>query len=56
MPGTEEPGRRDRVAVAHVEQVVDVVVEERDALLGELVDHRCAVEIVDPGIDRSAIS
>jgi hypothetical protein len=46
--GPEEAGGRHRVAVAHVEQVVDGVVEVRDALPVELVLHRRAVQVVDP--------
>ena len=39
---------RHGVAVAHVEQVVDVAVEEVEALARELRGQRAAVEVVDP--------
>ena len=50
-PGGDEPGRGHGVAVAHVEEVVDVAVEVVDALALELLGHRGAVDVVDP-VDR----
>ena len=43
-----EAVRRHRVAVAGVEEVVDVVVEVRDPARVELVLHRRPVQVVDP--------
>ncbi len=43
-----KPGGGHGVAVAHVEEVVDVAVEVRDALTVELGLHRRAVDVVDP--------
>ena len=48
MPGGVEAGGRHGVAVAHVEEVVDVAVEEGDREPPERLLHRRAVEVVDP--------